>query len=128
MIKTSTCSTPNGIKGNRTLCKDNTINGVSSAQRLTASKVIAHLAFFVSYSPLLCSTPNGIKGNRTGGRAACIGTLKKCSTPNGIKGNRTKAQHSKTIAFCRAQRLTASKVIAHLHFQKYNFQKIVLNA
>ncbi len=85
------CSTPYGIKGNSTSLRMLSMTLVKGAQRLTASKVIAQLkGDFHCIVVFMCSTPYGIKGNST---QVCLHCLD--------------CWHS------RAQRLTASKVIAH---------------
>ena len=102
------CSTPFGIKENRTTKRVVALS--PSAQRLSASKRIAlekrprrRLAF-------RCSTPFGIKENRTKKLIAHLSTLQVL---NAFRHQRESHATRKAAACSCAQRLSASKRIAH---------------
>ena len=108
------CSTPFGIKEDRTPTLGRTRAARISAQRLSASKRIAHGNAYLDRGSGGCSTPFGIKEDRTKRIDDLVREWQRCSTPFGIKEDRTIGLSSKVKCSRSAQRLSASKRIAPL--------------
>ena len=122
------CSTPFGIKDQFGTGGIRPLKAISSAQRLSASKISSDNRRSPGRGASMCSTPFGIKDQFGRRFPVAPERTDRCSTPFGIKdqfGWTAKDDHGTDIC---AQRLSASKISSGPSATGLLFSDTVLNA
>ncbi len=117
------CSTPFGIKDRGGNCAFSTFNSSVSAQRLSASKIVADLRSRASQSFPMCSTPFGIK-DRGGLRVQSV--MRVQIVLNAFRHQRSWRPECMIALLSPggAQRLSASKIVADIKLQALNWKRM----